>query len=157
MTTYTNRPTTTPTSQAPTSWWEHFKQTGYYFRPVAIATILCGIYLHVTRLLVGDDILLQKVMTPLVDQLLAIPMTYAGVAGILSWRQMQFRTGWHKVFLGFIVFYIAGSIPLHVATYFTQSTAYIRNFPMWFSLVLLPYYAVTITTLWRLQFNPRAK
>lgn len=153
MTTYTNRSTAIARRKMQPSWWENFKQAGYYFRSVAIATILCGVYLHVTRLLVGDDILIQKVMTPLFDQLLAIPMTYAGVAGILSWQQMQFRTGWHKSFLGFIVFYIAGSVPLHVATYLTHSTAYIRSVPLWFSLALLPYYVATITTLWHLQYK----
>lgn len=157
MTTYINKTTATPTIQAQPSWWENFKQTGYYFRSVAIATILCGLYLHVTRLLVGDDTLIQKVMTPLFDQPLTIPMTYAGVTGILSWRQMQFWTGWHKAFLGFIVFYIAGSVPLHVATYITQSTEYIRSVPLWFSVVLLPYYVATITTLWRLQFKSMTK
>ncbi len=157
MTTYVNRSTTPSTSQAQLSGWENFKQAGYLFRSVAIATILCGVYLHVTRLFVGDDILVQKVMTPLFDQLLAIPMTYAGLTGILSWRQMQFRTGWHKAFLGFIVFYIAGSVPLHVATYFTQSTEYIRSVPLWFSVILLPYYVATITTLWRLQFKSLVK
>ena len=150
----TNLPTVpTPGNNQPTSWFQAWQRQGYYFRYAALFTIAIGVCLHITRFFVGDDILVQRIVTPQFDQLFAIPMTYAGVAGILSWRRMQFRNAWHKAFVGFIVFYIAVSIPLHLASYFTNSTEYLRFVPLWFSAVLQPYYLATLITLWRLQFK----
>ena len=85
------------------NWFAAFKRQGYYYRYAAMITILTGLYVHITRLFLGDELLIQHVVTPLFDQILAIPMTYAAVTGILSWRHMQFRTIWHKLALGWVV------------------------------------------------------
>jgi hypothetical protein len=69
---------------------------GYYFRYAAIATLLAGMYLHVTSLFIGRDLLRQYILTPTFDMLLAIPMTYAGLIGWLSWKQVSFGRGWKK-------------------------------------------------------------
>jgi len=36
-------------AQQPTSWFEYWQQQGYFFRPVAIVTILIGVCLHLSR------------------------------------------------------------------------------------------------------------
>ena len=142
-----------PASQ-PHGWLQVLKRQGFYFRQAAIFVIAVGAYLHLTRLFVGDEILLQRVLTPTLDKLFAIPMLYASLAGILSWKNMMFNGRGHKAFVSFIVFYITVSVPLHAATYFTNSTEFfVRSFPVWVSFVWLPYFALIIVTLLRLRYQ----
>lgn len=143
---------TTAQISPPSTWFEKIKGEGFYFRQVAIFVIAFGAYLHVTRLFVGDEILTQRVLTPMLDKLFAIPMAYASLAGILSWKNMKFKSPAHKAFVTFIVAYITVSVPLHAATYFTNSTEFFtHSFPTWVSLVWLPYFALIILTLVRLR------
>lgn len=116
---------------------------GYYFKYAAIATLIAGMYLHITSLFIGRDLLRQFILTPTFDMLLAIPMTYAGIVGWLSWKQVSFDRGWKKFLYGFILVYFTISIPIHVQTYLTQSTAYINGFPAWYSYFIL----VLMTTM----------
>jgi len=136
-----------------TDWFQALKREGFYFRPLAILVIATGFYLHLTRLFVGDDILIQYILTPLFDQLFAIPMTLAGIAGIMSWKQMEFRSKGHQTFIRFIVIYITVSIPLHIATYFTNSTEFTRVFPIWLSAMYLPFFSAVILAILRLRYK----
>ena len=129
------------------------QQEGSYFRQVGILVIAIGFYLHLTRLFVGDPILIGYILTPLFDQLFAIPMALAGIAGILCWNRMEFRSNGHKGFVRVIVIYITVSIPLYTATYFTHSTEFIRIFPIWLSAVYLPFFTALIMALLRLRYN----
>lgn len=153
MATYASTSSASPVNAKQRPWWASFQQQGYYFRWVAIVTIVTGIYLHVTRLLIGDTLLQQYILTPLFDQYFALPIAYSGITGLLSWRRMQFRGRGHKALVGFIVFYMLASVPLHAATWFTHSTANFSAFPLWFSVLLQPYYVVVLLALWRLQFK----
>lgn len=38
------------------SWWQTFRQQGYYFKWLAIGVILTGIFLHATCLVIGRDL-----------------------------------------------------------------------------------------------------
>ena len=136
-----------------TDWLQSLKQEGFYFRQLGVLVIAIGFYLHLTRLFVGDTILIQYILTPLFDQLFAIPMALAGLAGILSWNRMEFRSRGHKAFVRFIVIYITVSIPIHVATYFTHSTEFTRIFPIWLSAVYLPFFSAVILTILRLRYK----
>lgn len=136
-----------------TDWLQAMKQQGYYFRQLGVLVIAIGFYLHLTRLFVGDTILIQYILTPLFDQLFAIPMALAGITGIMSWNHMEFRSRRHKAFIRFIVIYITVSIPLHVATYFTHSTEFTRIFPIWLSAVYLPFFSAVILALLRLRYK----
>jgi hypothetical protein len=144
---------TTARFSTSSNWLQTMKQEGFYFRPVGIFVIAIGFYLHLTRLFVGDTILIGYVLTPLFDQLFAISMAYAGVAGILGWKRMTFRSNAHKAFVRFIVIYITVSIPIHVATYFTHSTEFTRIFPIWLSAVYLPFFTAVILALLRLRYK----
>ena len=141
--------------QSPKSadWLQALKREGFYFRQLGTLVIATGFYLHLTRLFVGDTILIGYILTPLFDQLFAIPMVFAGIAGIISWKRMEFRSNAHKTFVRFIVIYITVSIPIHVATYFTQSTEFTRIFPIWLSAVYLPFFTAVIMALLRLRYN----
>jgi len=134
-------------------WLQAMKREGFYFRQFGVLVIAIGFYLHLTRLFVGDTILIQYILTPLFDQLFAIPMTLAGIAGIMSWNQMEFRSKGHKAFIRFIVIYITVSIPVHIATYFTHSTEFTRVFPIWLSAVYLPFFSAVILAILRLRYR----
>ena len=150
-----------PTSRMNTpslTWFENFKRQGFYFRYVAIATILGGLYLHISRVFLGDDLVLKYVFTPLYDRVLTIPMLYAGVTGLLVWNQIQFRNTLHKFAYGLTLFYIAGSVPLHIyQAYLHNTTEYLRWFPMWFTFLLFPIYTGIIVLIWRLRYKESSK
>ena|SRR5438477_3989688 len=135
-------------------WTGSFKNQGYYFRQVGAVTILIGLYMHVTRAFIGDDLLLAHVFTPTFDRVLTVPMVYAAVTGLMAWRHIPFRGVRDKVRYGIVLFYVAGSVPLHVYNvYLHDSTEYIRFFPMWFSYLLFPIYGAIIWILWRLPYD----
>jgi hypothetical protein len=159
MATNTSRSTTPPVVvRQPDTWFESFKRQGYYFQYAAIITILTGLYVHITRLFLGDDLLVQHVVTLLFDKLLIIPMTYAAVTGLLTWRQMQFQRVWHKFALGWIILYISLSVPLHIyVSYVLGSTKPLTTtFPLAVSYGLLPMYVGMLALLGRLRFTERA-
>jgi uncharacterized membrane protein YhdT len=140
------------------TWFEAFKREGYYFRYVAIATILGGLYLHLSRVFLGDDLLIQYIFTPRFDQVLTVPMFYAGVTGLMAWKQIQFQSTRHKIAFGLALFYIAGSVPLHIwNAYLNNTTEYLRWFPLWFSFLLFPIYIGIIVLVWRIRFRENAK
>jgi hypothetical protein len=133
-----------------------FQNQGYYFRYAAIATLIVGMYLHVTSLFIGRDLLRQYILTPGFDMLLALPMTYAGIVGWLSWKQVSFDQTWKKFLYGFILVYFTISIPIHVQTYLTQSTAYINAFPDWYSYFVLVLMTVMLIFVGKLSYKSHA-
>src|SRR5436190_19978551 len=70
------------------TFWKSYRRHGYFFREVAMLTIAIGFFLHLYRVIFGDDATLQYVVTQTTDILLMVPMTYAAVTGILGWRRM---------------------------------------------------------------------
>jgi hypothetical protein len=155
MATYA-KPGTTPTivGNQPDTWFASFKRQGFYFRYAALITIITGLYVHITRLFLGDDLLVQHVATLLFDKLLILPMTYAAVSGLLAWRRMQFQSIWHKLALGWIVLYITLSAPLHIyVSYVLGSTRPLTAFPLAVSYGLLPMYVGMLVLLGRLRFK----
>lgn len=146
-----------PAAQQPISWLQRWQAQGYFFRPVAFFTILIGVCLHLSRLLLGDAITFHTIVTPTFDQYFAFPIAYAGISGLFSWRRMAFRGRGHQFFLGFIVFYMVASIPIHLSAWFTHSIEHLKQFPLWFSVLLQPYYAAVLMTLWGLQFKVSIK
>ena len=77
-------------------------------------TIAIGFCMHLYRVIFGDDLTLQYAVTPTTDILLMVPMTYAAIAGIFSYRRMVFANRVHKVALTASLAYITVSVPLHL-------------------------------------------
>jgi hypothetical protein len=119
-------------------------------------TIAMGVCLHLYRVIFGDELTLQYVMTPTTDKVLLVPMTYAAITGILLWRRVEFANTAHKIFFTWSLVYIGLSVPLHV--YFGvikgDVAFYLEFFSTWFSYVLLPFYAALLTMFWRLRYRP---
>lgn len=120
---------------------------------VCLAPLILGMYLHVTSLFIGRELLLRYILTPSFDAVLAIPMTYGSVIGWLIWRRVIHPSVWHRFFYGFIIFYFTISIPIHVQTFITQRTDYILAFPWWYSYFILVVQAAMLGFTARLRFK----
>jgi hypothetical protein len=135
--------TTTDVVQNKESWWATYRRRGYFFREAGMLTIAMGVGLHVYRVLFGDALTLQYVMTPSTDKLLLVPMTYAAIVGIVGYRRMAFANRPHKVLTTAAIVYIALSVPLHVYFGVIKNNVdfYVTFFAVWFSwfLLILPY------------------
>jgi hypothetical protein len=120
------------------SWWATYREHGYFFREAAMLTILIGFGLHLYRVIFGNDLTLQYVVTPESDMLLLIPMTYAAVAGILSYRRMVFANRPHRIALTASLAYITASVPLHLYVLFVLGDVsfYVHMAGYWFSYLL---------------------
>jgi hypothetical protein len=131
-----------------------FDGGGYYFKQAAAATFIFGLYLHAARLHIGDDaIVTDRLITPGVDQVFAIIMGYAALAGWLSWPWVVHPTSRHKVIYAVILSYITLTWPLHVATYFRHNTDLLMIFPPWYSVVFLVMVGSMLIFVWRLQIR----
>ena len=119
-------------------------------------TIGIGFFLHLFRVIFGDDLALQYAVTPESDMLLLIPMTYAAITGILSYRRMVFANRVHKVALTASLVYITASVPLHLYVLFVlhDVSFYVHMAGYWFSwLLLIVVYPAFLTLFARLQYR----
>ena len=147
--------TTTNVVRQP-SFWDTYRRHGYFFREVAMLTILIGFGMHLYRVIFGDDLTLQYAVTQTSDVLLMIPMTYAAITGILSYRRMVFANRVHKIALTASLVYITASVPLHLYVAFVLGDVsfYVHMAGLWFSwLLICSVYPAFLLMLWRLQYR----
>jgi hypothetical protein len=148
--------TTTTNVVRKRSFWDTYRRHGYFFREVAMLTILIGFGLHLYRVIFGDDLTLQYVVTPTSDMLLMIPMTYAAITGTVSYRRMLFANRPHKVALTAALVYITVSVPLHlyVAFVLQDVSFYVHMAGYWFSwLLICLVYPAFLFMLWRVRYE----
>ena len=143
--------------QTSQSFWDTYRRRGYFFREAAMLTISLGVLIHLLRVIFGDDFAMQYVVTPTKDKILLVPMTYAGITGILLLvrNRVVFNNKRHRALFTGSVVYIAGSVPLHIyCSYIIWDTTLMTWFPMWFSyFLLIPVYPGFLTMFWRLQYK----
>jgi hypothetical protein len=148
--------TTTDVVRPKASLREIYRRRGYFFREAAMLTIAIGYFLHLYRVIFGDDATLQYVVTQTTDILLMVPMTYAAVTGILGWRRMRFANRAHKIAITASIVYITASVPLHiyVGLVLNDMDLYVRTAGYWFSyLLLIIVYPLFLTMLWKLKYE----
>lgn len=148
--------TTTDVVQRKQSLWDAYRRHGYFFREVAMLTIAIGFGLHLYRVIFGNDLTLQYAVTKESDILLMIPMTYAAITGILSYRRMAFTNRVHKVALTAALVYITASVPLHLYVVFVLQDVsfYVHMAGYWFSwLLICLVYPAFLAMFWRLQYR----
>lgn len=133
---------------------EKFKASGYFSKYATVITVIGGIYLHLTSLFIGRELLKQYILTPQFDMGFTLPMAYAGIAGWLAWNKVVFDRRWKKFFYGFIMTYFTISIPIHIQTFLTQSTDYIDVFPSWYSYPILVLMISILLFAWNLKYKP---
>jgi hypothetical protein len=134
-----------------------FFRHGYFFREAAVLTISMGVFIHVYRVIFGDELSLRYVVTPTTDKILLVPMTYAAVTGILllAKHRAVFVNKRHRVLFTGSVVYIAGSVPLHVyCSFVIRDTSLMTWFPMWFSwFLLIVVYPAFLVSFAKLQYR----
>jgi hypothetical protein len=152
--------TTTAVVQRQGSRWDAYRRHGYFFRQAAMLTIVVGFGMHLYRVIFGDDLTLQYVVTPTSDLLLMIPMTYAAVTGILSYHRIVFANRVHKIALTASLAYIAASVPLHLYVLFVLQDVsfYVHMAGYWFSWILIcAVYPAFLFMLWRVRYEEDSK
>jgi hypothetical protein len=138
------------------AWRDTYRRHGYFFREVAMLTILIGFGLHLFRVIFGDELTLQYAVTLQSDILLMIPMTYAAITGILSYRRMVFVNRVHKIALTASLAYITASVPLHlyVAFVLRDVSFYVHMAGYWFSwLLICLVYPAFLFMLWKVKYR----
>jgi len=136
--------------------WATYRRRGYFFREAAMLTIAVGFFLHLFRVIFGNDLALQYVVTRESDMLLLIPMTYAAITGILSYRRMVFANRVHRVALTASLGYITASVPLHLYVLFVlhDVSFYVHMAGYWFSyFLLIAVYPAFLTLFAKLQYR----
>ncbi len=119
-------------------------------------TILIGFGMHLYRVVFGDDMALRYVVTPESDLLLMVPMTYAAITGILSYRRMVFANRVHRIALTAALGYITLSVPLHIYVAFVlrDVSFYVHMAGYWFSyLLLIVVYPAFLTLFAKLHYR----
>src|SRR5262245_55228059 len=146
---------TTMTVQKPAlRWLQTFKRYRYFFKFAIIVTCAVGMFLHLTRLFIGIDLLLRYVATRTFDKIFFWPMLYAGLSSLLVAKRVIHSSIWHKAFWWVIVVYILViSAPIHARTYLTNSTEYLRAFPDWYSVLFLIWIVLMTLFIWRVQLK----
>lgn len=144
--------TLTPAKKEQT-WFHLYKLHNYFMQFATITTFSIGMYIHITRLFLGDDLLLKYVYTPAFDMLFVLPMAYSAGTQLLSWKQIRHPNKRHHFIWGVIVFYVTASVFLHASTYLTHSTEYLRFFPVWWTFWFLAVTPLFMVFTWRLQFH----
>ncbi len=148
---------TTTQTQSHQPFWDTYRSHGYFFKEAAMLTIGLGVLIHLLRVIFGDDFAMQYVVTPTTDKILLVPMTYAGITGILLLvkRRVVFADKRHRALFTGSVLYIAGSVPLHIyCSYIIWDTTLMTWFPMWFSyFLLIVVYPAFLTLFWKLQYR----
>ena len=137
--------------------FDGYRRRGYFFKEAAMLTIGLGVLIHLLRVIFGDDFAMQYVVTPTTDKILLVPMTYAGVTGVvlLAKNRVVFANKRHRALFTASVVYIAGSVPLHVyCSYIIWDTTLMTWFPMWFSyFLLIVVYPAFLTLFAKLQYR----
>ena len=121
-------------------------------RYAVIVTLLTGMLLHGTRLIVGVEAF-QGILTPLLDALFSIPIILGIVGMAVTWKYIRFRNRWEKGAAILTAFYFTASMPLHLKTWFAGNTDYIAAFPWWYSIIFISYSSVLLYVWWRLNME----
>ena len=120
-------------------------------KPAVLITLGIGMYLHLTRLFIGTELLIKYIYTPTFDAVFAIPMLLGVVSFLPAWKHIAFRNKFEKVIVILTGVYFLASVPLHIQTWYTQNTDYILAFPIWFSYLFLTYSSLLMIVWLRLR------
>jgi hypothetical protein len=120
-------------------------------RPAILITLGIGMYLHFTRLFLGTELLIKYIYTAAFDMAFSIPMLIGLLGFLPAWKRMVFQNKFERMVVAATGILFLGSVPLHVQTWYTQSTHYILAFPMAYSLVFLAYSSVMVFVWSRLK------
>jgi hypothetical protein len=120
-----------------------------------IATLVTGIYLHLSRLVFGIDLTLEHLVTAAFDSVFALVIIFATIAIFMARKETDFRSGLQRFVFYFTLVYFAISIPIHARTWFVpENIQSLKMFPAWYSVVFLTYSTLMVLGWWNLRAKP---
>ena len=126
--------TTTDVVERKSPFRDTYRRHGYFFKEAAILTIFVGFGLHLYRVIFGDELTLQYVVTPTTDKVLMVPMTYAAVHWDSAVEPRRFANNRHTgVVHGSLVYIAAACRCTSTADVVRGNVDSIDVFPVWFS------------------------
>jgi len=128
-------------------WLREWHRQGFGLRYAIAVTVIGGMYLHLTRLLIPQDQFLQQ--APTYDSLLVIPMIYAAIVSWIVWKRVVHPGDLHRILYGFLAIYFTISVPIHTLTLVAQSVA----LPHWYSAAIELVQLGLLVFAWHLQFK----
>lgn len=126
---------------------------GHFFKYTAIATLILALYVHITSLFIGRDLIQHYIFTPRFDLFAGSLMTFSCVAGWLAWKRALLDQAWKKLLYALIMFYFTVEIPLHIKIALTQRTDYVNALPAGFSWFMAPLILCMLVFVWNLRFR----
>ena len=118
-------------------------------------TLVTGIYLHLSRLIFGIDLTLEKLVTTTFDSVFAFVLIFATVAIFLARKSVLIRNGLDGFLFYFTLVYFAISVPIHARTWFIpDNPQMLRVFPEWYSAFFLVLSGLLVIGWWNLRAKP---
>ena len=125
--------------------YEGFKNRKLYFEFIVKFIITIGLYLHVTSLFIGRELLKQNILTPQFDLFLLMLFILGALGLIIFYNRIEFSSRIENILYILLAFWILISIPIHLSGILGGNTNFIDGFPAWYSyffigLFLILYY-----------------
>jgi hypothetical protein len=125
-----------------------------WFTLLTVLVLGTGLSIHLTRLIMGGDWLVENFVTPTFDMALAVAITTCSVCFWLLRGQVEFHSRFDRIRYYAVAVYFTISVPIHLATFVTRNTQAIADtFPAWYSvlivLVQLAFAVSMLRTTWR--------
>lgn len=122
------------------------------FRTVATAVLAIGVYLHVTHILVGREVFLERVLRPEIEWMVTAGMIYALGVGLVLRGRLAGSGRRLAVAYHVILAYFAVSVLIHVRAVITADTEYVRAFPDWYSYPVIVVMLAFLLVIRQLRF-----
>jgi hypothetical protein len=122
-----------------------------YTKYLVISTALIGALLHTAGLLLGKDYFIEHLYTPTFDMLFAVPITLGAIGLILNIRKAKNLSITLKIVYYFATLLFVVSIPIHLYTYISHSTEYIRLAPPLYSIIEIPLFLIIVFGLYKIR------
>lgn len=100
--------------------------------------LVLGISLHASATLSGRALFYGRIFTPALDVLLTPLIAVGGLLGVWGLWAARRRPRWLRAAGLFVSAYFVISIPVHLKTLLTWSTAHFAAFPERYSLFIIP-------------------
>jgi cytochrome bd-type quinol oxidase subunit 2 len=120
-----------------------------------IFTFITGIYLHLSRLVFGIDLTLERLVTTAFDSIFAVVLIFVTWSIFAAREEVELPGRLQKALYYFTLVYMAISVPVHVRTWFVPDNPQaLRMFPEWYSAFFLCFTSVLIAGWWKLRAKP---
>jgi len=125
----------------------------WYFPYTGALVIAIGAFLHIRRLIVGQDAFVQS-FTSNVDLMLFVPMLFTAVCMLVFRKQVDHQRRWRAIVFTVITTYFWLSVPIHLRAQIAQSNDFVDMTPWWYSVVLMPWLAVQLYVFLTITVRP---